>query len=49
MILATITTEIWTSAMDRSVESHDLFNELLQLIFYRAPLFLKNKRAKLST
>jgi hypothetical protein len=49
MIFATIAAEMWTSAQDRSVEPEDLFSDVLMLIFNRAPMFLKNKRAKLST
>jgi hypothetical protein len=49
MILATIAKEMWTSAQDRSVEPEDLFSEVLALIFDRAPIFLRRKRASLST
>jgi hypothetical protein len=49
MILATIAKEMWTSAQDRSIEPEDLFSDVLLLIFEKAPQFLKNKRAKLST
>jgi hypothetical protein len=49
MILKVIIENMWESAMDSAVEPYDLFNEVLMLIFDRAPMFLKNKRAKLST
>jgi hypothetical protein len=49
MILKVISENIWQSATDSAVEPHDLFNEVLMLIFDRAPMFLKNKQAKLST
>jgi hypothetical protein len=49
MILKVISENIWQSATDSAVEPHDLFNEVLMLIFRMAPKFLKDKRAKLST
>jgi hypothetical protein len=49
MLLKVIADNLWTSATDRSIEPHDLFNDVLMLIFDMAPVFLRNKRAKLST